>query len=565
MSDCLFAFSADFVFAISPAYDNIQSVMVKPSIFSTQNSIVSAAAVLSISSGINAVLGFVKSRSLAHFFGVSDELAVFYTADLIPNMVYSFLVVGALSTVFIPVFTQEYKRNHSIAWRTASSFINLSVLVFFLLGTISYITAPHIIRLISVNKFSAEQIALGSSLMRIMLLSQLILIVSSFITCILQSFKYFLIPAMSPILYNLGMILGTILLSNHIGIFGPAIGVLIGSILHLLIQLPFLPKVSPKYSLKLDLKDKGIGTIFNLVPPRILSVFISNLGNTLNSSLAIFISPASVVLLKFANQLQFFPVSLFGLSVASAILPTLSAQADEDDLSTFRKTLTTSFLQMMFLVVPISVILFVLKVPLVRIVYGAASFPWEATVKTSYVLAFFSISILFQSTNYLLTRAFFALKDTKTPVIISSLTLAIHILMAITFVRIFGLGVWSVAFASSIASFIETIYLYRLISAKTGRFYEPAILPSFIKISYASLLMGIMLYIPLKLLDHYVFDTTRTLQLLIATGIASLGGISTYFFLTDRFKVPEIQLLYRLLHKFKFPNKQKVNLLENTA
>lgn len=525
----------------------------------TQKTILSAAFILAFTSGLNAVLGFVKGRLLATFFGDSAELAIFYTADRIPDLIYSVLVVGALSTVFIPVFTTRYKKSKAKAWETASSMINITMGFFAILAALIFVFAPLIMRALSVGQFDTAQIILGTNLMRIMLGAQLLLVASSFLTSILQSFKYFLMPAIAPIMYNLGMISGIVFLSDQFGIYGPALGVTLGAVLHLLVQLPMLKKIDFKYTpLQLGFKKNGTTEIFKLMPSRIGSVLINNLISTVNNSLAILISASAVVHLKFANQLQFFPVHLFGFSIAHASLPTLSEEGDDMNLGKFKRTFVTSFHQMMYLVVPASVILLILRVPVVRIVYGAASFPWEATVKTSYALAFFSLSIFAQGGIYLITRAFYALKDTKTPVKVSAATLVLNVALSLLFVEYFKLGVWSIALSFSITSIITFVTLLVLLRTKVGGIDWEEILVPFTKISYAAVFMGIALYIPLKFLDQFVFDTTRVIPLLMLTVVASLAGTVTYLAITWLFKVEEIELFYRLLKKLNLSKGSEV-------
>jgi putative peptidoglycan lipid II flippase len=347
------------------------------------------------------------------------------------------------------------------------------------------------------------------------------------------------------------MILGTIWLAPTYGIYAPAIGVLFGAVLHLMIQIPILKNTGMKFHLFLNLRDKGIREIIALMPPRILSVLIANLLATVNNSLAILISASSVVYLKFANQLQFFPVNLFGVSLAAAALPTLSNQVGEEDKEEFKKTFLTSLHQMFFLVIPSSVILMVLRIPVVRLVYGVSNFPWEATVKTSYALAFFSISIFSQSAVYLITRAFYALKDTKTPVMVSSISIVINVLLSVIFIRVLGFGVWSVAFSFSVTSIFDMIIMLFLLSREIGGFDAKLLFVPFTKICYAALFMGICLYLPLKLLDQVVFDTTRTLNLIVLTSIAGVAGMSAYLIFTHILKVEEIELFYKLMRKLK--------------
>jgi len=551
------------VFGISPAYDNILHCMVKSDfLMKTQNTILSAAFVLALSAGLNAVLGFVKSRLLARHFGVSEDLSVFYTADRIPNLIYSVLVIGALSTIFIPIFNGIYKKNKTGAWKAASSIINASVVFFMFIGGVMYIFAPQIMQILSVNKFTPVQVQLGASLMRIMLIGQFILIISSFLTSLLQSFKYFLIPAIAPIIYNLGMIVGIVFLSPKFGIYGPTWGVVLGAILHLAVQIPLLKRINLKYTFIMDLKDKGIREMCALMPPRILSVLIANVLYTLNNSLAILISTPSVIFLKFASQLQFFPVNLFGISIASAALPTLSLESEDlddikkngeakDPYEKFKKTFLTSFLQMMYLVIPAGVMMLVLRVPLVRLVYGVENFPWEATLETARTLGFFSLSIFAQSAVYLITRAFYSLKDTITPVKVSLVTIFINVLLSLFFIYGFKWGVWSVALSFSITSIVDMSVMFWLLSRKVGGFELGKLFVSFSKIALSGASMALSLYLFMKLLDLTVLDTSRTINLVILCGIATGAGFFSYLAFTKLFQVDEVAILYKLAKKFR--------------
>ncbi|MFZ2664113.1 MAG: murein biosynthesis integral membrane protein MurJ [Patescibacteria group bacterium] len=535
-------------------------------LFKTQNTILSATLVLALTSGISAILGFIKTRLLTLNFGVSNELAVFYTADRIPNLMYSVLIVGAISTVFIPVFTGLLKNNKEEAYSVASSIINTTLLFFLVAGIIMFAFAPQIIRLLSVGSFTEKEIILGTNLMRIMLASQTFLVAGSLTTSILQSFSFFAIPALAPVVYNLGMIGGIIFLSKDLGIYGPAVGVAIGSALHIGIQLPLLKKTGFKFSPSLNLKNENFKKMTTLVPPRIISVLISNLTQTINNSLAILVSTSSVIFLKFADQLQTLPITLFGISMAAASLPTLSSEGLEEDKDKYKETFLTSFHQMMYLVMPLSMILLILRVPAVRIVYGVYNFPWEATIKTAHTLAFFSIAIFAQSANYLITRAYYALKDTITPVTVNISTAIINVLISLSFVTYFKFGVWSIALAYSITSIVDMVVLLFLLDRKVGRFDRKRLVIPFVKIAWSTAFMGMMLYIPMRFLDEFVFDTTRTINLIALTLTAGVIGMGTYLLITSLLKVEEVELLYKLLRRLKISKNnistESINLVE---
>lgn len=528
---------------------NLNRTKLNGVLLKTQNTILSAAFIIAASNGLNAVLGFLKARLLTYYFGVSEELAVFYTADRIPNLMYSVLIVGAVSTVFIPIFAEGLKKDKEEAYKTASAMITIT-LIFFLVLTLGVIFfARPLFNLISIGKFSSLEADLGISLMRIMMAAQILLVLGSLATSVLQTFKYFLVAAIAPLAYSAGMILGIIFLSQRYGIYAPAIGVAIGAALHFGLQLPTLIKTGFNFTPILSFKDRGLRRMAGLIPPRIISVLLANLIQVINNSLAIMVSTSSVIYLKFALQLQSFPVSLFGVSLGAASLPILSTQSEKSDFGKFKETFTTSLLQMLYLVLPLSMILLVLRGPVVRIVYGVSNFPWEATLKTSYTLAFFSISIFAQSTNYLLTRAFYALKDTKTPVIISIATTILNVVLSVFFITRLQFGVWAVALSFSITSLIDMVALFYLLGEKLGGFEMEKLLVPFTKISYATLIMGFALYVPMKLLDTYIFDTTRTINLLGVVASAGLLGIAVYFFVTTRMRVAEVDLFYKLIRK----------------
>ena len=220
-------------------------------------------------------------------------------------------------------------------------------------------------------------------------------------------------------------------------------------------------------------------------------------------------------------------------------------------MENFKDTLVTSLHQTLYLVMPISIILFILRIPVVRIVYGVSSFPWEATLMTSYTLAFFAVSIFAQSVNYLFSRAFYALKDTITPLLISIVTAILNVGLSALFVLGLNLEVWSIALAYSITSILNAGIQFFYLNKKVNGFKLKKIIIPFTKMSLSTIFMGIALWVPMRFLDQFVFDTTKTIYLLILTAIAGLSGIVTYFFLTKLFRVEEVELFYKLIRKIK--------------
>ncbi|MCJ7826215.1 oligosaccharide flippase family protein, partial [Patescibacteria group bacterium] len=260
-----------------------------------------------------------------------------------------------------------------------------------------------------------------------------------------------------------------------------------------------------------------------------------------------------VTIFQFAQHLQMLPVGLFGTSVAQAAFPILSQASARNNKELFKKTLISGINQMLFFIMPMSVFFIVFRIPIVRLVFGASRFDWAATVATGMTLSAFSISLFAQSISSLFTRAFFALYDSKTPVFIGVVTILLNASLSIFFVSYMKYPVWSLGLSTSISSILNTLLLYVLLSRKLPSFGVADIGSSPVKITIAALIMGIALYIPLKLFDQLVFDTTRISGLILLTGVSGFIGISCYLFFVWVLGVSELQSFLSLLDKVRKP------------
>jgi len=273
--------------------------------------------------------------------------------------------------------------------------------------------------------------------------------------------------------------------------------------------------------------------------PRILTNGVLQLGTLTVLVLVSFIpNPGrNRVILDYAQTLAFAPVALIGQAIAQAAFPVLSRERER--LTEFKATFFSSFMQLLYLILPVSVLFFVLRVPVVRLVYGAYEFDWQATVLTGKVLAVFALSIFAQALISLISRAFYALHDTRTPLIISGIGTFTMLIIGWIFITEFHLGISSLAGAYTLSSICQVIVLLIVLDKKTKGFAKRPVFTSLTKIFTATFFTGFALYIPLKLLDQLVFDTTKTVDLLLLTGVSSIAGISLYLFLTWMFDVKE--------------------------
>lgn len=516
-----------------------------------QSNILSAAFVIMATIIFSQVLGLVRQRLLVAIFGASDILGVYLVSIRLPDFLFQLIIAGALSSAFIPIFSDYLvKGKEKEGHKLASTLLLVGLLIFFLFSLILFVFAKEFSLLVAPG-FSSEHISLMASLMRIIILGEVLFIVGSFLSAILQSYNHFFIPGIASALYNLGIILGILFLSPYVGIFSAAYGVILGALIFVLIQLPFIKSLgfsfTPSISLS-TIKSSGVLDVFKLIWPRTLSIGVFQVGTIITVTLISYLqNPGrNYVIFDYAQTLAFAPVVLFGQAIAQAAFPVLSKEKDK--LADFKTTFITSFNQMLYLVLPFSVLFIVLRIPVVRLIYGAAQFDWAATVLTGKTLAFFSISIFAQSLAYLVSRGFYALHDTKTPLVVGSLTTIAMILVSAAFIFIYHFGVESVALAFSASSILNFLIMFILLDRKTGGFDKAPLIKTVAKIFLASGFTAFALYIPIKLLDQLVFDTTKTINLLLLTGISSFAGLSLYLFLTWLFEVKEA-IMFVLLFK----------------
>jgi putative peptidoglycan lipid II flippase len=288
--------------------------------------------------------------------------------------------------------------------------------------------------------------------------------------------------------------------------------------------------------------------------PRTIQVAVQQAGTIIIAAIIAFmVQPGRIHLLfDSAKTLMFAPVSLIGFSIAQAAFPVLSRE--KNNLEHFKITFITSLNQMLYLILPISALILVLRIPIVRLAYGADKFDWPATVLTGHILAFLSLSIFAQALIVLCYRAFYALHNSLIPLIVSFVSTVLLIILGYYFVIVQNMSIQSVAFAFTLTNILQLLTLVIILNKKVGGFPKRLLFLPPIKIFVASFFTGIALYVPIKLLDQLVFDTTRTINLIFLTGISSFIGLSFYLFLTWLFNVKEAAtflLIFRKIGNWK--------------
>jgi len=511
-----------------------------------QTTIGSAAMVLASMVLLSRVLGLVRDRLLSAYF-TPEALGVYFAAFRIPNVIFELLVMGALTAAFIPVYTKYLSsERQKDAQRLATVLINVSIIILAAVAIPMYLAAPWMSKALAPG-FTQGQIVEMTAYTRFILLFQVgPLLVGNVLTGILQSHSLFLVPAAAPVLYNVGIIIGTIVLSPVYGLWGPVIGVGIGALLFVIIQIPLVMGLGYRHTLEINPDVPGVKEVGRLMGPRTLGLAIAQIDITIDLMLASLLGARMVTIFNFAQHLQQLPVGLFGTTIAQAALPSLSQFSAKENKQEFIATLHTGIHQILFWVLPASVLFMVLRIPIVRLVFGASQFDWDATVDTGMTLSAFGLSLFAQALIHILARGFYALYDSKTPVRVGIITVLLNSVLSVLFILVFHLPVWSLGLSTSIASIINAGLLLYLLNKRIHGLVSRVLIDPALKMAVAALVTGAALYIPLKLLDQLVFDTTRTFGLIFLTGVSAGLGLMTYFFLSWVLGVAQVYSILRM-------------------
>ena len=453
-------------------------------------SIAAAAFIISLAGIASRVLGLLRDRILAGQFGAGDTLDAYYAAFRIPDLIYNLVIIGALSAAFIPVFTQLItEKKEEDGWKLSSGILSLQICITGVLLIILAIFTPQLMHLVTPG-FSGEKMDLTITLTRIMFLSPFLLGISGIFGGILVSFKKFLIYSLAPIFYNIGIIIGAVYFVKLWGPIGLAWGVVLGAVMHMLVQYP-----SVKFSgfhfrpAFFDaLKDATVRRVLKLMIPRTLTIAVTQINFMIITIFASTLAAGSLAVFNFANNIQSAPLGLFGISFAIAVFPSLSAYAAQKNKEEFISAFSRTFRQILFFIIPVSVFIFVLRAQTVRLALGSGKFDWNDTILTFQILGLLTMSLLAQALLPLLTRAFYALQNTKTPLYVALISEAANLLAVALMIGKYG--IFGLAIAFSLSSFVNAILLFFFLRKKLSSIDGKTILDSTVRIIIASLIGG---------------------------------------------------------------------------
>ena len=400
--------------------------------------ITQGAVILACSAFISRLLGLIREWLLADRFGASSDLDVYLTAFRVPDFIYNIFIVGGIVVSFLPLFSEYFSEDKEKAWHFTSNLINILLFLLVLISAILFIFSPQIIGLIAPG-FSLEARSQCVTLTRLMLLSPIFLGLSNIFSGVLHYFNRFLAYGLCPILYNLGIILGILILSPKLGILGISLGVVLGAFLHFIIQLPSILDSGFKYKLIFDIKGHGIRRVFQLMLPRILGIVAQQINLVVITAIASTLAKGSIAIFNFANNLQSLPIGIIGISFATAAFPRFAQSQANNEKNEFLQEFWSIFRKITLYIIPISFFLFAFRNPIVNIILRHGQFSQVSAQLTAASLGLFCLSLWASTLLPLMLRAFFSFQDTKTPALIATLTVLLNIILSFSFVSALGI------------------------------------------------------------------------------------------------------------------------------
>ncbi len=522
---------------------------------SQSSSIASAATVVASFSIISRLFGFIRDRILAGAFGASDTLDIYFAAFRIPDFLFNLLVVGALSASFIPLFTRYLnKGDEDGAWRHTNNVLNIMTLAFAVLLVIGYIFATPLATLVAPG-FDATKQAGVASMSRVMFVAQLLLAISVVYGSALQAMKRFVLYSLAPIFYNFGIIAGVLFFVPIMGSIGLAWGVVFGAFLHLTIQFVGVNSLGYKYQPVFDPKDEHVRQTFWQMLPRVLGLAVNQINFLAMTVIASTLTAGSVTLLQFAYNLNFFAIGAVAVPYSIAAYPTFCEQLEKKDNQGFVKSFSSTVRQILFFMIPATILFILLRAQVVRVVLGAGLFGWDETITTANTLGIFVLSLVAQSIVYILVRAYFAKGDTVTPLVMGLVSAAINILAGLYFTKMFGVLGFGIAY--SLSAIVQVSLLWVPLRLSTGDLDELKIAKSLWKLSLAGLACAAITQVAKTVVVQWI--PLDTFLAVLAQGLfAGLLGLAVYAIVAWLLKSEEIcdfasGLKRKLLKKAKSP------------
>jgi putative peptidoglycan lipid II flippase len=529
---------------------------------SSRQSIAAGAIVVAFFGILSRILGLIRDRILAGNYGAGDDLDMYYAAFRLPDLMFELLVVGALGAAFIPIFSKLItKDDMKRAWQSANGVFLLIVVAMMLLAIIGIIAAPALMHLI-VPGFPEEKMNQTVQLARIMFLSPIFLSASAVLGGVLVSFRRFVLYSMAPLFYNIGIIIGATVIVPRIGITGLAWGVVLGASLHFLIHVIAAKQAGFKIMkhLQLPYKNKDVQKVLALMIPRMFSSASNQISLLLITFFASLLAAGSLTVFSFAMNIQSVVLGLVGIPFAVAAFPVLSNKFAIGDIESFSGVLSQTLRRILYYAVPLSMIFFVLREQIVRVVFGAGYFDWNDTKLTSQILGILCISLFAQSVIPILARGFYAMENTKTPLYVAISAQVINAIIIIALIR--HMGIYAIAIAFAVAVMLNALLLFILMHKKIPQCEYKDTMRTMMQIIISTFVAVIVTYFVRTLIDD-ILKLQYAWEVFVQLSIAGGIGLLTYLFVTAIFGMREYETIKKKIFISIFGRPQVANEEQN--
>ncbi|HPJ64378.1 MAG TPA: murein biosynthesis integral membrane protein MurJ [Flexilinea sp.] len=498
---------------------------------------------------LSQIIGLISKGLMGAAFGASAEVDAFLASNRLTETLFNLVAGGALASAFVPWFSSLLdQKDEQSAWKLASDIANLLTIILLLISVACFIFAPQIVRYFLVPGFSLNDPHLQDltvSLLRIQLPSVIIFGLSGLVMGILNTHHHFLVPGLAPAMYQLGIIFGVVFLKKPLGIKGLALGAVIGSFLHLLVQIPQLLSLEGKrYSFSLGLRDYRVRNVIKLMIPRQIGASAVQLNFLVNNFIASFLPAGSISAVTWGLSLMLMPQAAIAQSVATVSLPMFSVQAARGELDEMRNALASMLRFVILLALPAACGLILLGKPLVSLIFERRAFNSEMTAMVYWALAWYSSGLIFHCVVEVISRAFYAVHDTKTPVLVLLIAMLLNMGLSILLSRLFRSLGWmphgGLALANTIATGLEMTTLLTLMRRKLHGLEGKRILQALMQSAVSAALMVIALEVWIR------FSVGSSDLIIVIVGV--ILGVSVYAGMCFIFKVEELSSVRKLIH-----------------
>lgn len=492
----------------------------------SNNQLVRAAMLALVGFLASGVLGFVRTAVLSSQFGTGAALDAFFAAQRLPEMIFALVAGGALGSSFIPIYARVREQSQEEAWRLASAVMTLASIAAALLGLVLAIFAESIVANFMLREGSVEQQALTVNMMRLMMVTPFIFSISGLIMGILQSHGLFLLPSVAISMNSIGIIIGALLIApvlasvpyspiesialqptlpiEQVGsnnVYGLAYGAILSAVLHLLVQLPGLFQVKAKLRPLPNPRIEGVTQTLRLMLPRVLGLAVIQLNFLVMIPLATSMVEGSLAAITTAFTLLFTIIGVIGQSVGTAVFPSLAALHAEGNMEGFKERLAAAMRNALFLAIPATVGIILMGEPAVSF-FERGAWTSESTKATAWALSFYATGLAGFVLLEILSRAFYALEDTWTPVLVGLGAMISNIALNFVFIRFIGdpnsleRGAFAgLAFANASTTMVEALLLWWLMRRRIGSIKDGYMLSGIAKSTVAAVIMGIVLWL----------------------------------------------------------------------